>query len=547
MSVLWATIPEMLDAQAERRASAEAVVAADVRLDFRTLRERALDLAAALAARGIQPGDRIAVWAPNGWRWTIVAAGCWYAGATLVPISTRFGAFEVGDILTRAEAAALFVENGFLGQDYVALLRQDFGEPADGRPFAGLPGAHILVGLDGVPTGGVGFDTLLAEGAAQPRPPDRHEATAPATTPVTTARKATDLAEILFTSGTTGQPKAVLLDHRTLLASYRDYGHIAGFRPGDRYLVVMPFGHGGGLNGCLLTCLIHGMANVPLAAFTPAEALEIIEREQITVLLGPPQLYGQLLNAPELASHDVSSLRVALTGAASVPPSLIEELRALGIERVVNAYGAIETSVISMTRADDPVEVIVGSAGRAMPGMEIQIADDAGHPLPAGETGEIYVRGSGLMLGYLDPDQTAAAIDGDGWFHTGDIGVMDRSGNVRIVDRRHDLFHVGGFNVYPAEVESFLLRHPAIDAVAVVGQPDGKLGSVGVAFVVPSPDTGLDPDQVVGWAREKMAGYKVPRRVELVAALPLNPTGKVDKIRLRALAAEAADAGQAGR
>jgi acyl-CoA synthetase (AMP-forming)/AMP-acid ligase II len=521
----WLTIPAMLEGSLAGRADVDAVVDGDgdVRLTYRDLQEQGRQLAAAMQAAGIGRGDRVAIWAPNQWQWPVVACATWYAGAVLVPISTRFGAFEAGDILTRGRVKLLFAIDGFLGNDYLGMLRDQFGDGAEGRPYAGLDLLADVVVFGEARPGTVTYEDFVASGAGRPLDdpgigPD-------------------DLAEILFTSGTTGQPKGVQLAHGTLLQSYTDYGHLSQFEPGHRYLAVLPFGHGGGLNGCLLTSLIHGLTDVPIAVFDPAKAVSVIEAQQITILIGPPAVYNTILNSPELADHDVSSLEIAFIGAATVPPKLIEDLRTLGVGRVINAYGCIETCVISMTRADDPAQVIIDSAGRALPGMEIRIVDEDGQLLPVGEVGTIHVRGVGIMTGYVDPEQTKRAIDADRWFNTGDMGFLDKDGNVKIVDRRADMFHVGGFNVYPAEVEAFLLRHDAIDAVAVIGREDPKLGHLGLAYVVRHPGTSITAGEINEWAKGKMANYKVPREYAFLDALPLNPTGKIDKLRLREMAA----------
>jgi HIP---CoA ligase len=279
--------------------------------------------------------------------------------------------------------------------------------------------------------------------------------------------------------------------------------------------------------------------------FDVDRVLETIGRERITMLPGPPTLYQSILDHPRRAEHDLSSLRLAVTGAAVVPVELILRMRSeLTFETVLTAYGLTEsTGVVTMCRQGDAPEVIAETSGRAIPGIEVAVVDDkpGSAPLPAGEPGEIVVRGYTVMRGYFeDPVGTAEAIDAEGWLHTGDIGVMDEGGNVRITDRKKDMFIVGGFNAYPAEIEGMLLRHPGVAQAAVVGMPDERLGEVGIAFVVPRPaaDPGTLGEELVSWARETMANYKVPRRVEVIDALPLNASGKVLKTELRARLAE---------
>jgi acyl-CoA synthetase (AMP-forming)/AMP-acid ligase II len=254
------------------------------------------------------------------------------------------------------------------------------------------------------------------------------------------------------------------------------------------------------------------------------------------MLPGPPAIYQTILDHPDLASHDLSSLRLAVTGAAAVPVEMIRRMRSeLTFRNIVTGYGLTEsTGIATMCRhADDP-ETIATTAGRAIPGTEVKVVDDAGNELPAGEPGEVVIRGYHVMEGYYgDPGATAATIDDGGWLHTGDVGVFDEAGNLKITDRTKDMFIVGGYNAYPAEIENMIMRHPAVGQVAVVGIPDQRLGEVGKAFVVPRAPGGIDPDELIAWCRAEMANYKVPRAVEVLDALPLNASGKVLKYQLR--------------
>jgi acyl-CoA synthetase (AMP-forming)/AMP-acid ligase II len=284
---------------------------------------------------------------------------------------------------------------------------------------------------------------------------------------------------------------------------------------------------------------------VPEPVFDVDAVLEKVAAEKITMLPGPPTLYQSILDHPKRGDYDLSSLRLAVTGAAAVPVELILRMRSeLTFATVLTAYGLTEsTGVVTMCRQGDDPDVISHTSGRAIPDTEVRIVDDTGAAVTAGQPGEIVVRGYTVVSGYFeDPEATAAAIDGDGWLHTGDIGVMDSSGNVDITDRLKDMFIVGGFNAYPAEIEGTLLRHPAVSQVAVVGVADARMGEVGCAYVVPRPEANAATlaDDLSAWAREQMANYKVPRRVVIVEALPLNASGKVLKTELRARATEEA-------
>ncbi len=301
-----------------------------------------------------------------------------------------------------------------------------------------------------------------------------------------------------------------------------------GCRHDDRYLVVNPFFHSFGYKIGIVVGLLTGATLYPVATFD-VDADDAADRvaSGSRCCPGAPTIYQSLLNAPGRAERDLSSLRLAVTGAAVVPVVLIERMREdLGIDHVVTAFGMTEAVVVTMCREEDSAETVATTCGRAIPGMEIRIA----------ENGELLVRGEHVMLGYLDDEAaTAEAIDADGWLHTGDIGTLDAAGNLTITDRLKDMYICGGFNVYPAEVEQALARLDGVADVAVVGVPDDRMGEVGKAYVVVS--TGSTdvptPDDVIAFAKERLANFKVPRHVELVDALPRNLSGKVLKTELR--------------
>jgi HIP---CoA ligase len=528
----WQTIPDLLRANAHAYATSEAVSDGDVRLTHSDLWEQSGRVASALSAAGVAPGGRVAAWLPNGWHSVVIACGVWRAGAALVPINTRNRGPEVVEVLAETGTSVLFLPRGFLGTDYLAMLAQELGRTSEERPFAALPSLSHIVEIPSEVADTARFnssvsalwDAFLATGGVSA--PGGLDEAAP-----------TDISEILFTSGTTGRPKGVLLDHRQLLEAYYVYGKIAEMTAGDRYLMVMPFGHGGGLNGCLLTSLIHGMAIVPVDVFEPEKALRLIRDQRVSVVLGPPTLYTSMLDHPKRPEYDTSSVRIAITGAAIVPPQVISRISSdLGAPRVINSYGIIEGTVISMTRADDDIEVIATTTGRALPDVEVRVVTPDGNSAGTGEVGEVWVRSYGVTRGFLDPHRTAEMIDADRWLHTGDLGSMDPEGNLRIVDRLKDVIDVGGYSAYPAEIERTLLNYPGLLAVAVVAMPDRRLGEVPCAFVVAHPEAKLVESEVIEWAHKLLANYKVPRRVVLLDALPLNRTDKVDKIELRSRA-----------
>jgi acyl-CoA synthetase (AMP-forming)/AMP-acid ligase II len=327
--------------------------------------------------------------------------------------------------------------------------------------------------------------------------------------------------------------------HSQTLRTFATWAEVVGLRAGDRYLIVNPFFHTFGYKAGILACLMAGATIVPEPVFDVDVVLHRIAEERITVLPGPPTIFQSILDHPHRDAVDLASLRLVVTGAAVVPVELVEGLWAdLGIETVLTAYGLTEaTGTVTMCRRGDSAEVISATSGRAIPDVEVRVVDADGAEAPVGEAGEIVVRGYNVMSGYLDdPEATAEAIDGDGWLHTGDVGRLDDAGNLAITDRLKDMYVSGGFNVYPAEVEAVLRRHPGVAQVAVVGVPDRRMGEVGLAVVVPAPgaDAAATATELAAFAGDRLANFKVPRRVEVLDALPTNASGKVLKRELRA-------------
>ncbi|RMF17636.1 MAG: fatty acid--CoA ligase family protein [Candidatus Dadabacteria bacterium] len=502
---------------------APAIEDGETTITFDELRQRVRDSARAMIAAGIEAGDRIAIWAPNIHEWILAALGAQAVGAIVVTVNTRYKGAEAAWLLNKSGAKALFSVRGFLDTDYFELLDR-CGEPTDTVQ-------HRVV-LRGDAANHTGWaDFLDAGGSISDADLDARIA---AVSPDQTA-------DIIFTSGTTGNPKGVMCSHAQNLRAFRDWAEVTGLRAGDRYLIVLPFFHSFGYKAGILASLMMGATILPEPVFDVDRVLTRIERDRISVLPGPPALYQSILAREDLEQHDLSSLRLAVTGAAAIPVSLIHEMRdRLHFDTIITGYGLTEaTGVVTMCRYNDDPETIATTSGRAVPGVEVAIFDDDNNPLPANTPGEVVVRGYNVMQGYFaDPEQTAETIDGDGWLHTGDIGVLDERGYIRITDRKKDMFIVGGFNAYPAEIENLMARHPAIAQVAVVGMPDKRMGEVGCAFVVPREGATVDEAELIAWCREQMANYKVPRRVIVVDALPTNATGKVLKYELRDRARE---------
>jgi acyl-CoA synthetase (AMP-forming)/AMP-acid ligase II len=345
-----------------------------------------------------------------------------------------------------------------------------------------------------------------------------------------------DVADILFTSGTTGTSKGACSAHRQSVEVARAWGELGELTREDRYLVVNPFFHSFGYKAGIVVGLLYGAAVVPQPVFDVKRMLDLVARERITVLPGAPAIYHALLESPYLAEADLSSLRLAVTGAAVVPVALVERMQdELSFDSVLTAFGMTECVVATMCRIGDDAALVANSCGPAVPGLELRIArPGSSEELPAGEEGELLLRGDTVMLGYLDdPEATAEAVDADGWLHTGDIGRVDQNGYLKVTDRLKDMYICGGFNVYPAEVEQALARLDGVVESAVVGVPDERLGEVGKAYVVRRAGSALTEAEVLEHARERLANFKVPREVEFVDELPRNLAGKVLKRDLR--------------
>jgi HIP---CoA ligase len=528
------SIPRLLAATVEQHGDRPAVNDGDVQWTYADLSDQSAAFAAALVAHGIQPGDRISIWMPNSARWIAAVLGIFRAGAVLVPVNTRFKGDEAATILSRAGVKTLVTVTDFLGTDYVDLLR---GASIDVPTLAHTVIADGPVSGSSVPAGAVGWDDFIGT----PSDPNLAEVERRSA-----ALDPEDPSDILFTSGTTGVPKGVVMTHSRTLAVATDWVQMVGLQSDDRYLMVNPYFHMFGLKAGILASVAAGAAMYPEPVFDVDRVLGRVSAERITVLPGAPTIYSSILDHPGRGDHDLSTLRVAVTGAADIPVTLIERIRAeLPFQTIVSGYGRTEAGTATGTGPDDSPEVVATTVGRARPSFELRLVDADGAPVAAGEAGEIAsgsageitLRGVSVMSHYLDdPESTAAVLSEDGWLRTGDLGTIDGAGLLRIVGRVKDMFIVGGFNAYPAEIENLLLGNPSVAAAAVIGIPDERLGEVGMAFVVRTPGSTATAEEIIGWSREHMANYKAPRAVEFLDALPLNATGKVLKDELRALA-----------
>ncbi|MGH6627362.1 MAG: FadD3 family acyl-CoA ligase [Burkholderiaceae bacterium] len=531
-TMLPQTLPEMIFSAAQRFGERAAIVDGDLTLSYRELASRSEQVARALIALGVEPGDRVAIWAPNLHEWILAACGTQAAGAVLVPINTRMKGAEVADILGRSRAKVLFCIGEFLGLDYPAML-------AAARLATLL---HLVVmrrpARRALQPGEVDWSEFLgtAAGVTRERVHERVRALGPHST-----------ADLMFTSGTTGRPKGVMAAHGPMIRAFSEWAQLVGLGEGDRYLIINPFFHTFGYKAGWVAAFLRGATVYPHQVFDAESVLARIECDRISFLPGPPTLFLTMLAHPRLRDFDISSLSATVTGAATVPPILISRMREeLGFRNVTTAYGLTECGgVATICDPSDSAETVARTCGKALPGTELRVVDEQGREVAPGHAGEVLLRGYHVMQGYFDDEAaTREAIDAEGWLHTGDVGVIDDRGYLRITDRLKDMFIAGGFNCYPAEIERMLCEHPAIAQVAVVGVPDERMGEVGCACVVLRPGVSLGADELIAWSRERMANYKVPRHVLACEAFPLSASNKVLKRELARLAVDRLGSGE---
>jgi fatty-acyl-CoA synthase len=531
------TLGQMVDRAAAQFPDREAIVFKRERVTYAQLKQRADDFARGLLALGLGAGDHVVLWMPNCVEWSVANLGLAKIGAVTVTCNSRYKALEVDYVLRQSDARALIMVDRFVaaGIDYLEILRELCPEAdrADGRPggdrFPAL--GHLIVLGSTRPAAARAFDDVERAGRAGSASLDA------------IAIRPEDPVEMLYTSGTTGLPKGCLLSHGNMYFKCCVYTGLHGWTHEDRYLVPVPYFHiFGSMGGVAANCLV-GSTQVLMEVFDPLEAMRLIEAERVTIFSGVPTMFITLLGHPAFPKHDLRSLRTGSIGAAPVPVEIMRKILdregGLGMDALV-VYGLTEaTGGTHWTRPGDPIGKRVATVGIRTSEIEDRIVDPAtGQELPAGEEGELCIKGPTLMIGYYkNPDATAEKIR-DGWLHTGDMAVKDAEGYVRITGRLTDMIIVGGFNTYPAEIEDFFLRHPKVLDVSIVGVPDPIMGEAVMAFVIPKDGERLPPEEIVAFARGRIANFKVPKYVEIVDRFPLTGSGKVQKFKQKAYAVE---------
>ncbi|MFC2095204.1 AMP-binding protein [Candidatus Bipolaricaulota bacterium] len=503
-------------------------------LTYKELDDKVDQLARGMLELGVAKEDKVGLWMPNIPEWVIAYYAIARIGAVVVPMNTRYKTHEVEYILENSEATTLFAVGSFAGIDYLSMIGDIRGN---------LPNLEhvIIVGDPGVDM--QGFDSVVDQGWKLLGDSELEEREA--------ACDPLDNVFILYTSGTTGNPKGAMLSHHNIAKNAEQVTEVLRTEEQDVFLLAVPFFHCFGCVMGIAGSIAWGAAMVPMQIFKPVEALQLIERFGVSVLYGVPTMFVLELEEyrkgrPDGSTYDVSALRTGIMAGAPCP---VEVMRGTMEDMHCNvsiAYGLTEASpVITMTRFDDPVERRVETVGRALEGIEVRIADEDKRPLPTGEMGELACRGYNVMMGYYKmPEKTAEAIDEEGWLYSGDLATMDEEGYVQIVGRKKDMLICGGFNVYPAEIEEYLFTHPGVQNVSVIGMADGVMGEVAVAYIIPREGMSIDPQHVVDFCAGEIANFKVPRYVEIVDEFPMTQSGKIQKFKLREIAKESMDSGK---
>lgn len=534
--LLEMTIPEVLaDCVARQGDNIAAVFTdSDLQWTWNEFSRRVDALAGGLIRLGFSRGDRLGIWAPNRPEWLLTQFATARIGVILVTINPAYRVNELEHALNLSGCRGLVLAERFKSSDYVGMVGSLFSGPGDARTGALSSGRvpalrHLIVMSKAPPPGMHGFSEVEALGADVPAAMldaesarlDRH-----------------DPINIQFTSGTTGRPKGATLTHRNIVNNAAFVTSAINLGPRDRLCIPVPFYHCFGMVMGTLGCVTKGATMIfPGEGFDPGLTLAAVAKERATALYGVPSMFVAMLESPDFARHDLSSLRTGIMAGASCPIEVMRRVQSrMHMSGITIAYGMTETSPVSFQSAiDTPLEKRVTSVGRVHPHVEVRVVDAENRTVPVGEQGEILTRGYSVMHGYWEaPEQTAAAIDAEGWMHTGDLGRIDAEGYCNITGRVKDMICRGGENIYPREIEEFLYSHPTVSQVQVFGIPDPAMGEIVCAWIVPSPGANPCEDEIRAFCRNKIAHYKIPAVIRFRIDLPATVTGKPQKYLMRA-------------
>lgn len=529
------TVGELLDRTAANYPDNDALVCPDRRLrySYRELREACNQFAKGLLKLGVKKGDSTAIWATNLPEWIITQFGSARVGAVLVTVNTSYKLVELEYLLKQSDATTLVMIAGTKNTDYTSMIYELCPELHNCKPgelvSERLPLLKnvIILGNKKYP-GAFTWDDVIKLGkeVADEELAARMAALHP-----------DDVTIMIYTSGTTGFPKGVMLTHHNIIANACEMAECMNLGPVDRMCIAVPFFHCFGCVASNICSVVAGATMVPVETFKAEQVLQTVEEERCTVMHGVPTMFIMLLEQLEKEKFDTSSLRTGIVAGAPCPPEVVKQLEeVMHMKEVIIAYGQTEASpCITSTRTHDPLELKMTTVGRALPGVEVRILDPkTGEEVPAGTEGEICARGYNIMKGYYKmPEATAAVIDPEGWLHTGDLGVLDENGHVKITCRLKDMIIRGGENIYPTEVETFIRTHPLVKEVQVIGVPCFKYGEDVMAFIQLKEGQLLTPEAVQSFCKGKIANCKIPKYVAFVDSYPLTASGKVQKFKLR--------------
>jgi fatty-acyl-CoA synthase len=526
------TISDLLERDAMVFPTKEAVVVGDRRYSYFDLNEEANRMAAGMLKMGIQRDDKVGIWMHNLYEWVVA----WFAvakiGAVVVPMDTWYKPSEAEFILGHSESIAVITSEETEGVDFISMI--DAVSPR-------LPNLEHVIVVGRIPPARkdlTPYQSLLQWGRDWKDSLSFQQAIR--------VKGVDDVAFILYTSGTTGKPKGAMLTHRNITSNAIEVDLVLRITRDDRVLVPVPFSHAFGSILGITMAAVNAATMVPTIGFDPEDALQIIEREGITICHGVPTMFIRMLNVMEHRRYSTETLRTGIVAGAPCPREVMEDVMEHMGCNLSNAYGETEAGpIVTANRLDDPLEKRLTTVGRPLPGLEAHIVDDANKPVKQGEVGEIVARGVNIMKGYFkDPAETDTTIDKDGWLHTGDLGMMDEDGFYHIVGRKKDMLIVGGFNVYPPEVEAYFIEHPAVMDISIVGIPDKDLGEVPVAAINVTPGESIDGQQLIDWAYDDIASAKIPRYVAIGHELPYSGRGKVQKFILKDQMVEMIEGGE---
>jgi fatty-acyl-CoA synthase len=532
------TVGALLDDIAGKFPDNEALIYVErgLRYTWREFNERCRQVAKGLLRLGVKKGDHLAIWAYNVPEWVTLQFATAKIGAVLVTVNTSYKSAELEYLLRQSDSRVLFMVQGFKDTNYVETLSSVVPELATSKPGelsnATLPCLqHVVFIGDGAPDGMINFEKIVELGR------DVSDAELAA---VVATLHVNEVINMQYTSGTTGFPKGVMLTHHNVINNGFNIGECMRFTENDRLCIPVPFFHCFGCVLGVMACVTHGTTMVPVEIFDPLKVLQAIEKERCTAVHGVPTMFIAELEHPRFQEFDLTSLRTGIMAGSNCPIEVMRRvIRDMHASEITIAYGQTESSpVITQTRTDDPIELKVSTVGRVLPNVELKIVDiETSAELPPGKQGELCTRGYLVMKGYYKmPEETAKAIDTDGWLHTGDLAVMDENGYCKITGRIKNMIIRGGENIYPREVEEFLYTHPKISDIQVYGVPDRKYGEQVMAAVVLKQGCEMTEEEVKEFCRGRIANYKIPKYVRFVDSYPMTASGKIQKFKLREMA-----------